>query len=156
METFKAFQDAKAPLEKEMLGKMLEEWKDKAELSGDQIESMDSGLKRMFDDYSKINTDRTKDGMEPLPGFRYPVSPDQDHEQQSDEEESSGMDSVVNRFLIVPMTFMVTVISFMMALKIQALVSPYLVAFLSGILYITLSTVYFSMKGKASGDTNEK
>ncbi len=156
VETFKAFQDAKAPLEKEMLGKMLEEWKEKAELSGDQLEGMDSGLKRMFEGYGKINTARPKEGMEPLPAFRYPVSPGEEEEQQPDEEESSGMESVVNRFLIVPMTFMVTVISFMMALKAQASVSPYLVAFLSGILYITLSTVYFSMKGKASGDTNEK
>ncbi|MCK4910225.1 MAG: DUF4407 domain-containing protein, partial [Thermodesulfovibrionales bacterium] len=154
VEAYKAFHDAKAPIEKEMLGKMLEEWKEKAELSGDQIEDMGSGLKRMIDDYAKINTANTASteggGMKPLPAFKYPVSPGEDHEQPSDKEESSSsdMESVVNRFLIVPMTFMVTVISFMMALKAQASVSPYIVAFLSGLLYVTLSIVYFSMKEK--------
>ncbi|KKL84830.1 hypothetical protein LCGC14_1960820, partial [marine sediment metagenome] len=157
VETFKTFQDAKAPLEKEMLDKMLEEWKEKTELSGDQIDSMGSGLKRMIDDYSKINTARTEDSMKPLPAFQYPVSPGEAQKEQSDEEEpSSGMGSIIDRFLIVPMTFMVTVIAFMMAHKIHAPVSPYLVAFLSGILYITLSTVYFSMKDKPSRNENEK
>ena len=157
VEIFKTFQDAKAPLEKEMIGKMLDEWKEKTELSGDQIENMGSGLKRMIDDYAKINTARTEDSMKPLPAFQYPVSPGETQKEQSDEEEpSSGMGSIIDRFLIVPMTFMVTVIAFMMAHKIHAPVSPYLVAFLSGILYITLSTVYFSMKDKPSRNEDEK
>jgi hypothetical protein len=157
VETFKAFHDAKAPLEKEMLGKMLEEWKDKSELSGDNIEHIDSGLKRMIDDYARINTDRSGDEMEPLPTFQYPASSGEAQKEQSDEEEAaSGMGSIIDRFLIVPMTFMVTVVSFMMALKIQTPISPYLVAFLSGLLYITLTIVYFSMRAKPSKDINEQ
>jgi hypothetical protein len=157
VETFKAFHDAKAPLEKEMLGKMLEEWKDKTELSGDNIEQMGSGLKRMIDDYANINTAPSEDDMEPLPTFQYPPSPGEAQKEQSAEEESaSGMGSIIDRFLIVPMTFMVTVVSFMMALKMQTPISPYLVAFLSGLLYVTLSIVYFGMKAKPSGDISEK
>jgi hypothetical protein len=157
VETFKAFHDAKAPLEKEMLGKMLEEWKDKTEISGDNIEHMGSGLKRMIDDYANINTARSEEDVEPLPTFQYPASSGEAQEEQPDEEESaSGMGSLIDRFLIVPMTFMVTVVSFMMALKLQTPISPYLVAFLSGLLYVTLSIVYFSIKAKSSGDMDEK
>jgi hypothetical protein len=156
VETFKAFRDAKAPLEKEMIGKMLEEWKDKTELSSDQIDNMGSGLKRMINDYANINTAPTEHVMKPLPTFQYPVSPVEAEKEPDKEEESpSGIGSIINRFLIVPMTFMVTVVSFMMALKIQAPVSPYLVAFLSGLLYITLSTVYFSIKERPSESTDE-
>ena len=156
VETFKTFQDTKAPLEKEVLGKMLEQWKEKTELSGDQIESMDSGLNRMLDDYARINAARAEEGLEPLAAFEYPVSPGEAHEQQSGEDESSGMELVVKHFFIVPMTFIVTVISFMMALKIHVPASPYLVALLSGILYITLSIVYFSVMEKPQGEPNEK
>ncbi len=157
VETFKAFHNAKAPLEKEMISKMLKEWKENAEISGDQIEQMGSGLNRMIDDYARINAARADDGMEPLPAFQYPPASVEAQEEESVEEEpSAGMGTIIDRFLIVPMTFMVTVVSFMMAIKIQASVSPYLVAFLSGILYITLSTVYFSMKDKPSRSVNEK
>jgi hypothetical protein len=156
VETFKAFHDAKAPLEKEMLGKMLEEWKDKTELTGDNIEHIGSGLKRMIDDYAKINTARSEDDMEPLPTFQYPSSSVETQKEQSDEKGSaSGMSSIIDRFLIVPMTFLVTVVSFIMALKLKTPISPYLVSFLAGLLYITLSIVYFSIKGNPSKDTNE-
>ena len=158
VEIFKTFQDAKAPLEKEMLDKMLDEWKDKTELSGENIEQMGSGLKRMIDDYAKINTDRTEEGgMKPLPTFQYPVSSVEPQKEQPDEEvPPSGMSLIIDRFLIVPMTFMVTVVSFIIAMKIQSPISPYLVSFLSGLLYITLSIVYFSVKSRPSGNTDKK
>jgi hypothetical protein len=157
VETFKAFQDAKAPLEKEMLGKMLDEWKENTELSGDNIEHIGSGLKRMIDDYSRINTTRSEEDMEPLPMFQYPPSSVEAQKEQSEEEESSsGMGSIIKRFLIVPMTFMVTVVSFMMAIKFHAPISPYLVVFISGLLYLTLCIVYFSMKDKRLRNLNEE
>jgi hypothetical protein len=154
VETFKAFHDAKAPLEKEMLGKMLDEWKENTELSGDNIEHIGSGLKRMIDDYARIDTARSdtarsEDAPEPLPTFQYPTSSGEaQKEQPGEEESSSGMGAIIDRFLIVPVTFMVTVVSFLMALKIQTPISPYIVAFLSGLLYVTLCIVYFSMKEK--------
>jgi hypothetical protein len=153
VEVFKSFQDAKAPLEKEMLDKMLNEWKDKSEASEDQIDNMGSGLKRMIDDYAKFNTTRAEKEMEPLAAFKYPSSPVEANQSIAEDEERTS--SVVNRFLIVPMTFMVTVIAFMMALKIITPVSPYIVAFISGLLYITLSTVYFSITDKPLRNANE-
>jgi hypothetical protein len=160
VETYKAFHDAKAPLEKEMLGKMLEEWKDKAEISGDNFENISSGLKRMIDDYGKVSAPAGEGDAAQLPTFRYPGSSDEPQKEESVKEEEapppSGMGSIIDRFLIVPMTFMVTVVSFIIALKIQSPISPYLVSVLSGLLYITVSIVYFSIQGKSSDNTDEK
>lgn len=162
VETFKAFHDAKAPLEKEMLGKMLEEWKEKAEISGESFENISSGLKRMIDDYAKINAPKDEGEAVSLPTFRYPASSieiqndEPQKEQPKEEMTPSGMGSIIDRFLIVPMTFMVTVVSFIIALKIKSPISPYLVSVLSGLLYITMSIVYFSIKTKPSKDPNEK
>jgi hypothetical protein len=147
VETFKAFHDAKAPLEKEMLGKMLKKWQKKTKISDDNIDHIGSGLKRVIDDYAKINAPR-EEGAEELPRFQYPSPSVASPDEEVNEKESSGLALVMNRFLIVPVTIMVTVVSFLMALKFHTSVSPYLVAFLSGLLYVTLSIVYFSIKSK--------
>lgn len=157
MEIFRAFHDAKAPLEKEMLGKMLEKWKAKTKLSGDNIEHMGLGLKRMIDDYANIDAVPSEDDMEQLPTFQYPASSGEAQKEHAEGEESaSGMGAIIDRFLIVPITFMVTVVSFIMATKMQTPISPYLVAFLAGLLYVTLSIVYFGMKAKPSGDIEDE
>lgn len=159
VDVFRAFQAAQAPLEKQMLQQMLDEWQKDPALKDKYLSQMGRGLERMINDYSAREGttvgERGKGFSSSSQGGGFTDTTRREPVRESAPAAESEAPSLVSRFLIVPVTFLVTVAAFMMGSQFTVTVSPFVVALLAGLFYITLCTVYFSLKDRSDTTDTE-